>query len=88
LKQKKWPVLDITGFFLHMSTQVKADVCIWHSQAPTAISNQLEQAYADRLEGQLQEMAVQLHKVYYILIESSFVVIVMATTRDIEPLRI
>ena len=60
----------------------------WHSQAPTAISNQLEQAYADRLEGQLQEMAVQLHKVYYILIESSFVVIVMATTRDIEPLRI
>lgn len=28
-----------------------------------AISNQLEQAYADRLEGQLQEMAVQLHKV-------------------------
>lgn len=35
----------------------------WHSQAPTAISNQPEQAYADRLEGQLQEMAVQLHKV-------------------------
>ncbi|XP_071176021.1 ankyrin repeat and SAM domain-containing protein 3-like isoform X1 [Mytilus edulis] len=36
----------------------------WHSQAPMAISNQLEQAYADRLEGQLQEMAVQLHKAY------------------------
>jgi hypothetical protein len=24
LKEKKWPVLDITGFFFRMSTQVKA----------------------------------------------------------------
>jgi hypothetical protein len=26
LKQKKWTVLDITGFFFRMSTQVKAEV--------------------------------------------------------------
>ena len=26
LKQKKQPVLDIIGFFFHMSTQVKAEV--------------------------------------------------------------
>ena len=28
LKQKKQPVLDITGFFFPMSTQVKAEVHI------------------------------------------------------------
>jgi hypothetical protein len=26
LKQKKWPELDITGFFFRMRTQVKAEV--------------------------------------------------------------
>lgn len=34
----------------------------WHSQAPAARSS-LEQAYADRLEGEMQEMAIQLNQV-------------------------
>ena len=44
----------------------------WHSEAPLAVSNQSEQAYADRLEGQLQEMAVQLHKVVYYLFPEEY----------------
>ncbi|XP_076458051.1 ankyrin repeat and SAM domain-containing protein 3-like [Babylonia areolata] len=35
----------------------------WHSQAPAARSS-LEQAYADRLEGEMQEMAIQLNQAY------------------------
>ncbi|KAK0057539.1 ankyrin repeat and SAM domain-containing protein 3 [Biomphalaria pfeifferi] len=35
----------------------------WHSNAPIA-SNSLEQAYADRLEGEMQEMAIQLNQAY------------------------
>ncbi|KAH9514926.1 Ankyrin repeat and SAM domain-containing protein 3 [Bulinus truncatus] len=35
----------------------------WHSSAPVA-SNNLEQAYADRLEGEMQEMAIQLNQAY------------------------
>lgn len=34
----------------------------WHSQAPAARSS-LEQAYADRLEGEMQELAIQLNQV-------------------------
>ncbi|XP_059154283.1 ankyrin repeat and SAM domain-containing protein 3-like [Physella acuta] len=34
----------------------------WHSNAPIA-SSSLEQAYADRLEGEMQEMAIQLNQV-------------------------
>lgn len=34
----------------------------WHSKAPTAANN-MEQSYADRLEAEMQEMAIQLHKV-------------------------
>jgi hypothetical protein len=30
LKQNKFPVLDITGFFFRMSTQVKAEVLSLH----------------------------------------------------------
>ncbi|KAK5607397.1 Ankyrin repeat and SAM domain-containing protein 3 [Crenichthys baileyi] len=33
----------------------------WHSSAPPP-SNALEQAYADQLEAEMQEMAIQLHK--------------------------
>ena len=35
----------------------------WQSKAPLPASNKIEQAYADRLEGEMQEMALQLHKV-------------------------
>ncbi|XP_046369283.2 ankyrin repeat and SAM domain-containing protein 3-like isoform X1 [Haliotis rufescens] len=35
----------------------------WHSRAPLASSN-LEQCYADRLEGEMQELAIQLNQVY------------------------
>ncbi|GFR86517.1 ankyrin repeat and SAM domain-containing protein 3 [Elysia marginata] len=35
----------------------------WHSSAPTAKTN-LEQAYADKLEGEMQEMAIQLNQAY------------------------
>ncbi|RUS86667.1 hypothetical protein EGW08_005541 [Elysia chlorotica] len=35
----------------------------WHSSAPTA-KNNLEQAYADKLEGEMQEMAIQLNQAY------------------------
>lgn len=34
----------------------------WHSSARPA-SDALEQAYADQLEAEMQEMAIQLHKV-------------------------
>ncbi|KAK3107223.1 hypothetical protein FSP39_009784 [Pinctada imbricata] len=34
----------------------------WQSKAPLPASNKIEQAYADRLEGEMQEMALQLHK--------------------------
>ena len=34
----------------------------WHSNARSSM-NDLEQAYADRLEGEMQEMALQLHQV-------------------------
>lgn len=34
----------------------------WHSGAPPP-SDALEQAYADQLEAEMQEMAIQLHKV-------------------------
>jgi len=34
----------------------------WHSSARPP-SNALEQAYADQLEAEMQEMAIQLHKV-------------------------
>ena len=35
----------------------------WQSKAPMPTDNKLEQAYADRLEGEMQEMALQLLKV-------------------------
>ncbi|GFN80886.1 ankyrin repeat and sam domain-containing protein 3 [Plakobranchus ocellatus] len=35
----------------------------WHSNAPAA-KNSLEQAYADKLEGEMQEMAIQLNQAY------------------------
>ncbi|XP_005109444.1 uncharacterized protein LOC101860609 [Aplysia californica] len=35
----------------------------WHSHAPIG-SDQVEQAYADRLEGEMQEMAIQLNQAY------------------------
>ena len=34
----------------------------WHSNARPA-SGDLEQAYADRMEAEMQEMAIQLHRV-------------------------
>lgn len=34
----------------------------WHSKAH-AVSHDLEQAYADKLEAEMQEMAIQLHQV-------------------------
>ena len=36
----------------------------WHSKARPALGD-LEQAYADRLEGEMQEMGVQLQMVNY-----------------------
>lgn len=35
----------------------------WQSKAPMPTNDRLEQAYADRLEGEMQEMALQLLKV-------------------------
>jgi hypothetical protein len=35
----------------------------WQSKAPMPTNDKLEQAYADRLEGEMQEMALQLLKV-------------------------
>lgn len=35
----------------------------WHSSARPP-SDALEQAYADQLEAEMQEMAIQLHKVH------------------------
>ncbi len=37
----------------------------WHSNA-RPVRNDLEQAYADRMEAEMQEMAIQLHKVCYL----------------------
>ena len=34
----------------------------WHSNAPSS-GQSLEQAYADKLEAEMQEMAIQLHQV-------------------------
>lgn len=38
----------------------------WHSSARPPC-DALEQAYADQLEAEMQEMAIQLHKVAWIL---------------------
>ena len=38
----------------------------WHSNARPA-SGDLEQAYADRMEAEMQEMAIQLHRVSTVL---------------------
>lgn len=40
----------------------------WHSNARPP-SDALEQAYADQLEAEMQEMAIQLHKVSIIQIQ-------------------
>lgn len=40
----------------------------WHSSARPP-SDALEQAYADQLEAEMQEMAIQLHKVRHINVE-------------------
>ncbi|XP_059834826.1 ankyrin repeat and SAM domain-containing protein 3 isoform X1 [Hypanus sabinus] len=41
--------------------KMTAAIARWHSNAPP-LSNSLEQVYADRLETEMQEMAIQLHK--------------------------
>ena len=35
----------------------------WHSNAPPSSGLSLEQIYADKLEAEMQEMAIQLHQV-------------------------
>ena len=35
----------------------------WHSNAGPVVMGDLEQAYADKLEVEMQEMAIQLHTV-------------------------
>uniref|UniRef100_V9KEN1 Ankyrin repeat and SAM domain-containing protein 3 n=1 Tax=Callorhinchus milii TaxID=7868 RepID=V9KEN1_CALMI len=41
--------------------KMAAAIARWHSNAP-ALSHTMEQVYADRLETEMQEMAIQLHK--------------------------
>ena len=35
----------------------------WHSQAAAGAKKDVEQAYADKLEAEMQELAIQLHQV-------------------------
>ena len=63
-------VSEYLGFFLlHFSPRLFGPrkkmmnaIARWHSKARPALGD-LEQAYADRLEGEMQEMGVQLQMV-------------------------
>lgn len=57
-------VLNGSVFFRLFGPKRKMTSAIarWHSSAPPP-SDALEQAYADQLEAEMQEMAIQLHKV-------------------------